>query len=130
MVYGTSLIEAMIAVALLAFMMLTVAGSQLAMARAQRTTIWRERALWLADARIERMRMVPDADASLAALAAAMLPDGAMAIEGGVGGVRRMTLGWRDGDAKAPARCGAEERSMRPPSCVQIPFSEVTANDR
>ncbi|MGU7782364.1 type IV pilus modification PilV family protein [Burkholderia sp. PU8-34] len=127
---GTSLIEAMIAVALLALVMLTVAGSQLAMARAQRTTIWRERALWLADARIERMRMAPDADASVAALAAASLPDGAITVEGGVGGVRRMTVRWRNGDAKAPMRCGAEEGSMRPPSCARIPFSEVKADDR
>ena len=42
---GTSLIEAMLAIALLATVMLAAAGSQLAMARAQRATIWRERAL-------------------------------------------------------------------------------------
>nr|WP_185732269.1 hypothetical protein [Burkholderia sp. Bp8963] len=133
MMRGTSLIEATIAVALLALMMLTVAGSQLAMARAQRTTIWRERALWLADARIERMRVAPHADAGLAALVAASLPNGTlgtMTIDGGPGGVRRMTLGWRAGDAMASARCGAPEVSTHPPSCVQIPFGEVAADDR
>lgn len=134
MMRGTSLIEATIAVALLALMMLTVAGSQLAMARAQRATIWRERALWLADARIERMRVAPHADAGLAALVAASLPDGTMTIDGGAGGgaggVWRMTVGWRAGDATASARCGAPEVSTHPPSCVQIPFGEVTADDR
>lgn len=53
---GASLIEVMVAVALLAVMMLAVAGSQISMMRAQRTMIWRERALWLADAQIERDR--------------------------------------------------------------------------
>lgn len=62
---GTSLIEATLAIALLATVMLAVAGSQLAMARAQRATIWRERALWLADARIERSYAGAGANAAL-----------------------------------------------------------------
>ena len=42
---GASLLEAVLAIALLAMVMLAVAGSQLAMPRAQRSTMWRERAL-------------------------------------------------------------------------------------
>ncbi|KVT58776.1 N-terminal cleavage protein [Burkholderia ubonensis] len=122
---GASLIEAAVAVALLAVMMLAVAGGQFAMARAQRSTIWRERALWLADARIESARAAPDADAGLAALAVASLPDGVMTIDGGPVGARLATVGWRDGDA---AGCETVGRSARSPSCVRIPFREVPAN--
>ncbi|TCW86465.1 hypothetical protein C5O80_00320 [Burkholderia sp. SRS-46] len=127
---GASLIEAMVAVALLAIIMLAVAGSQLAMARAQRSTIWRERALWLADARIELEHAAPGAAAGMTALTAASLPGGAMTIDGGAGGVRRVLVGWRDGDTAAPVQCGAAGVPARPPSCVRIPFREAMANAR
>lgn len=129
-VRGTSLIEVMVAVALLAIVMLAVAGSQLSMMRAQRTTIWRERALWLADARIERMRVAPDADDGLSALAAASLPDGTVAVDGGQGGVRIATVGWRDGDSAAPARCEAVSALARVSSCMRIPFAEGRVDER
>ncbi|KVN24677.1 N-terminal cleavage protein [Burkholderia pyrrocinia] len=123
---GASLIEATVAVALLAMITLSVAGSQLTMMRAQRTTIWRERALWLADARVELAHAAPGAEAGMTALTAASLPGGAMTIDGGAGSVRLAIVGWRDGDAASPMQCGAAEVSARPPSCVRIPFREVT----
>lgn len=125
---GASLIEAAVAVALLALITLAVAGSQLTMARAQRTTIWRERALWLADARIELEHAAPGAEAGMTAIAAASLPGGAMKLDGGAGSVRLAIVGWRDGDAAAPVQCGAAGVSARPPSCVRIPFREVMAD--
>ncbi|KAG8150614.1 type IV pilus modification PilV family protein [Burkholderia catarinensis] len=127
---GTSLIEAMLAIALLATVMLAVAGSQLAMARAQRATIWRERALWLADARIERLHAAAGAGDGLAALAAASLPGGAMTLDGGPGGVRYAIVGWRGGHAAAPSRCEAAGVSAQPPSCIRIPFRETGADER
>jgi prepilin-type N-terminal cleavage/methylation domain-containing protein len=127
---GTSLIEVMVAVALLAIVMLAVASSQLAMARAQRTTIWRERALWLADARIERMRVAPDAHAGLSALASASLPDGTLTVDGGQGGVRLAIVGWRDSDTVAPARCDAAGASVRARSCVRMPFAQGHVDER
>ncbi|AOI77832.1 N-terminal cleavage protein [Burkholderia sp. NRF60-BP8] len=127
---GTSLIEATLAIALLATVMLAVAGSQLAMARAQRATIWRERALWLADARIERLHAAAAVDDGLAALAAASLPDGAMTLDGGPGGVRYAIVRWRGGNGSAPPRCDAAGTSTRPPSCVRMPFRERAGDER
>ncbi|MEF9444815.1 hypothetical protein DF147_17030 [Burkholderia cenocepacia] len=127
---GTSLIEATLAIALLATVMLAVAGSQLAMARAQRATIWRERALWLADARIERLHAPAAAGDGLAALAAASLPGGAMMLDGGPGGVRYAVVRWRGGDGRASARCDGAGMSTRPPSCVRIPFRERAGDER
>ncbi|WP_423391640.1 type IV pilus modification PilV family protein [Burkholderia sp. LMG 21824] len=127
---GTSLIEAMLAIALLATVMLAVAGSQLAMARAQRATIWRERALWMADARIERLRVAAQADDGLAARAAATLPGGAMLRGDGPGGVRYAVVGWRGGNAATGPRCDAAGRSVQPPSCVRIPYREADADAR
>lgn len=125
---GTSLIEAMVAVALLAMMMLAVAGSQLAMMRTQRAVIWREHALWLADARIEGARATPDAASGLAAPAAAMLPAGAIAIEPGRGGVQVAIASWRDGDAAASAGCEAAGAATA--ACVRMPFGEARIDDR
>ncbi|HEF5875479.1 TPA: hypothetical protein SAY52_006185 [Burkholderia cenocepacia] len=116
---GTSLIEATLAIALLATVMLAVAGSQLAMARAQRATIWRERGLWLADARIERLHAAAAADDGLAALAATSLPGGAMTLDGGPGGIRYVVVGWRGGSGGA---------STHSPSCVRMPFLEGNAD--
>ncbi|WP_423378397.1 hypothetical protein [Burkholderia sp. LMG 32019] len=127
---GTSLIEAMLAVALLAAVMLAVAGSQLAMARAQRATIWRERALWLADARIERVHVAVEADDGLAARAAASLPGGALTRGDGPGGVRYAVVGWRGGNAATGPRCDAAGRSAQPSSCVRIPYRETDADER
>ncbi|MGS0896264.1 type IV pilus modification PilV family protein [Burkholderia stagnalis] len=127
---GTSLIEAMLAVALLASVMLSVAGSQLAMARAQRATIWRERAQWLADARIERLRAAPRAEDDLASLAAVSLPGGKMAFDAGPGGVRFAVVGWREGDAAASTRCEVASGPAKPPSCVRVPFREGGADAR
>lgn len=127
---GTSLIEAMLAVALLATVMLAVAGSQLAMARAQRATIWRERALWLADARIERLHVAAGADDGLAARAAALLPGGAMTRGDGPDGVRYAGVGWHGGNAATGSRCEAAGRSVQPPSCVRIPYREAGADER
>ena len=128
--HGTSLIEAMLAVALLATVMLAVAGSQLAMARTQRATIWRERALWLADARIERPRAGAGADDGLAALAAASLPGGAMTLDDGPAGVRYAIVGWRGGNAAVSPRCEVAGAPAQPPSCVRIPFREAGADER
>ncbi|HDR9155173.1 hypothetical protein [Burkholderia vietnamiensis] len=132
--HGTSLLEAVLAVALLAAVMLTVVGSQFAMTRMQRATIWRERALWLADARIERRHAAPGDDGGLAALAAASLPDGAMMLDRGVAGVSYAIVGWRDADAaqsaSASARCDAALTMTKPPSCVRIPFREFDADER
>lgn len=125
---GTSLIEVMVAVALLAALMLAVAGSQLAMLRAQRTTIWRERALWLADARIEGARAAAGADPGLAALAAASLPDGTVTVAAGQGDARVAVVAWRDGDAAAP--CDAWHASLRLPSCARVPFAEAHRDAR
>ncbi|WP_175882136.1 hypothetical protein [Burkholderia sp. BCC0044] len=128
---GTSLIEATLAIALLATVMLAVAGSQLAMARAQRATIWRERALWLADARIERLHATAAAvDDGLAALAAASLPGGAMTLDGEPGGVRYVVVGWRGANGIASPRCDAAGVSTQPPSCVRIPFQERAGDER
>ncbi|NTZ85124.1 hypothetical protein FCJ61_19480 [Burkholderia metallica] len=126
---GTSLIEATLAIALLATVMLAVAGSQLAMARAQRATIWRERALWLADARIERLHAAAAADDGLAALAAASLPGGAMTLDGGPGGVRYAVVRWRGGNGGAPPRCDAAATSTQPPSCVRMPFRDRAGDE-
>ncbi|AXF19771.1 hypothetical protein CUJ89_04075 [Burkholderia pyrrocinia] len=128
--HGTSLIEAMLAIALLAAVMLAVAGSQLAMARVQRATIWRERALWLADARIERSHAGAGGDDGLAALAVASLPGGAMTLNDGPGGVRYAVVGWRGSDVVASPRCEAAGMSAQPPSCVRIPFREAGADER
>ncbi|WP_423759286.1 hypothetical protein [Burkholderia sp. NLJ2] len=128
--HGTSLIEAMLAIALLAAVMLAVAGSQLAMARTQRATIWRERALWLADARAERSRAGAGADDGLAALAAAALPGGAMSLDDGPGGARYAIVGWRGGSAAASPQCEAAGASAQLPSCVRIPFREADADER
>ncbi|MDR8731780.1 type IV pilus modification PilV family protein [Burkholderia pseudomultivorans] len=125
---GTSLLEATLAIALLAIVMLAVAGSQLAMAQAQRVTIWRERALWLADARIERMHAAPAAGDGLAALAAASLPGGAMSLDAAAGGMRFVVVGWRAGDAAASSRCGDARGSKELPACVRIPFREGDAD--
>ncbi|WP_322086285.1 hypothetical protein [Burkholderia sp. BCC1999] len=127
---GTSLIEATLAIALLATVMLAVAGSQLAMARAQRATIWRERALWLADARIERLHAGAGADDGLAALAAVSLPGGTMTLDSGPGGVRYAVVGWRSGKAPASLRCEAAGVTAQPPTCVRIPFREADADAR
>ena len=127
---GTSLLEAMLAVALLAAVMLAVAGSQLAMARAQRATIWRERALWLADARIERLHVAAQADDGLAARAAASLPGGAMTRGDGPGGVSYAVVGWHGGHAATGPRCDATGRPAQPPSCVRIPYRETDADER
>ncbi|HEP6427244.1 TPA: type IV pilus modification PilV family protein [Burkholderia cenocepacia] len=127
---GTSLIEATLAIALLATVMLAVVGSQLAMARAQRATIWRERALWLADARIERLHAAAAADDGLAALAAASLPGGAMTLDGGPGAVRYAVVGWRGGNGGASSRCEATGTSTQPPSCVRMPFRDGLADER
>nr|WP_272148356.1 hypothetical protein [Burkholderia cepacia] len=125
---GTSLLEAVLAIALLAAVMLAVAGSQLAMARAQRATIWRERALWLADARIERRHAAAGADDGIEALAAASLPGGAMTLDHGAGGVRYVIVGWRGAEAAASTRCEGAGAAVEPPSCVRIPFREAEAN--
>lgn len=127
---GTSLIEAMLAIALLATVMLAVAGSQLAMTRAQRATIWRERALWLADARIERSYAGAGANDGLAALAAASLPGGTMTLDAGPGGARYAVVGWRSGNTATSPRCEAAGASAQPPSCVRIPFRETDADAR
>ncbi|WP_111998900.1 type IV pilus modification PilV family protein [Burkholderia cepacia] len=127
---GTSLLEAMLAVALLATVMLAVAGSQLAMARAQRATIWRERALWLADARIERLHVAAQADDGLAARAAASLPGGAMMRGDGPGGVSYAVVGWRGGHAATGPRCDATGRPAELSSCVRIPYRETDADER
>lgn len=124
---GTSLIEVMVAVALLAALMLAVAGSQLAMLRAQRTTIWRERALWLADARIEGAHAAASADPWLVALAAASLPDGTVTVVAGQGDARVAVVAWRDG---AAARCDAWRASSRLPSCARVPFAEARVDAR
>lgn len=128
--HGTSLLEAVLAVALLAMVMLAVAGSQLAMTRAQRATIWRERALWLADARIESRRAVAGADNGIAALASGSLPGGTTALDDGPGGVRYVTIGWREAQASAPAsaRCESARAAVWPPSCVRMPFREAEVN--
>ncbi len=123
--HGTSLLEAVLAIALLAAVMLAVAGSQLAMTRAQRATIWRERALWLADARIEGRHAAAGVDDGIAALAAASLPGGAMTLDHGPGGIRSVIVGWRDADAAASARCEGAGATVKPPSCVRIPFREA-----
>jgi|GEM_PF-981535 len=125
--HGTSLLEAVLAVALLATVMLAVAGSQLAMTRAQRATIWRERALWLADARIERGHVATGADNGIAALAALSLPDGTMTLDDGPAGVRYVTVGWRDTNAYAAtsARCEGAGATVKPASCVRMPFWEA-----
>ncbi|MDN7906949.1 hypothetical protein QZM18_22920 [Burkholderia diffusa] len=132
--HGTSLLEAVLAVALLATVMLAVAGSQLAMTRAQRATIWRERALWLADARIERRHAVAGADDGIAALVSASLPGGTTALDDGPAGVRYVTVGWRDAHAHTltSARCERARATVGPPSCVRIPFreAEVDADER
>ena len=117
----------MVAVALLAALMLAVAGSQLAMLRAQRTTIWRERALWLADARIEGARAAASADPWLVALAAASLPDGTVTVAAGQGDARVAVVAWRDG---AAARCDAWRASSRLPSCARVPFAEARRDAR
>jgi Tfp pilus assembly protein PilV len=127
---GTSLIEVMVAVALLAALMLAVTGSQLAMLRAQRTTIWRERALWLADARIEGARAAASADPWLVALAAASLPDGTVTVVAGQGDARVAVVVWRDGDAGAAAPCDAWRASSRLPSCARVPFAEARRDAR
>ncbi|VWC84787.1 cleavage protein [Burkholderia lata] len=127
---GTSLIEAMLAIALLATVMLAVAGSQLAMARAQRAMIWRERALWLADARIERVHAAAEADDGLAARVAASLPGGVMTKGDGPDGLRYAVVGWRGGNAATGPRCDAAGRSTQPPSCVRIPYREADADER
>ncbi|WP_175871620.1 hypothetical protein [Burkholderia sp. BCC0397] len=127
---GTSLIEATLAIALLATVMLAVVGSQLAMARAQRATIWRERALWLADARIERLHAAAAADDGLAALAAVSLPGGAMTLDGGPGGVRYAVVRWRGGNGGAPLRCDVVGASTQPPSCVRMPFRDRAGDER
>ncbi|MCA7998091.1 hypothetical protein [Burkholderia metallica] len=127
---GTSLIEATLAIALLAAVMLAVASSQLAMARAQRATIWRERALWLADARIERVHVAPGAEDDLAARAAASLPGGTMTRGDGPDGVRYAVVGWRSGTAATGPRCEAAGRSAQPPSCVRMPYREADDDER
>ncbi|WP_218883712.1 type IV pilus modification PilV family protein [Burkholderia guangdongensis] len=130
---GTSLIEVMVAVALLAMVMLGVAGSQLAMMRAQRTAIWRERALWFADARVEGARVSPAADPGLAALVAAGLPGGTLAVDAAHAGSTVVIVGWRDRDAGARARCdGSVSFSLSADlaTCVRMPFMEAHVDDR
>ena len=129
---GTSLLEAVLAIALLAMVTLAVAGSQLAMTRAQRATMWRERALWLADARIERRHAAAGNSGDIAALVAASLPGGVMTLDDGAAGVRYVIVGWRGADAAAltSARCDRAAEIVKPPSCVRIPFREVNADER
>lgn len=127
---GTTLLEATLAIALLAIVMLAVAGSQLAMTQAQHATIRRERALWLAEARIERMHAASGAEDGLAALAAASLPGGAMTLDAGAGGVRFVVVGWRGGGAAGSSRCGDSRIAKESPTCVRIPFREGDADVR
>ncbi|MGR3906968.1 hypothetical protein Q3A80_07950 [Burkholderia sp. SR8] len=130
--HGTSLLEAVLAIALLAMVTLAVAGSQLAMTRTQRATMWRERALWLADARIERGHAAAGDSDEIAALAAASLPGGTMTLDDGAAGVRYAIVGWRGADAAASTsvRCERAVEIVKPPSCVRIPFREVNADER
>ncbi|VWC13999.1 cleavage protein [Burkholderia latens] len=130
--HGTSLLEAVLAIALLAMVMLAVAGSQLAMARAQRATMWRERALWLADARIERRHAAAGVGDDIAALVSASLPGGTMTLDDGAAGVRYVIVGWRgtDSAASTSASCERAEAIVEPPSCVRIPFRDAHADSR
>jgi Tfp pilus assembly protein PilV len=95
---GDSLIEVMIALSLTAVTALGLVAVQSALARGERMALLRERATLIADSIAEGIRSDADRVAVIAqwqARAAAMLPDGDIAVLNGDDGVRVAVVSWR-----------------------------------
>ncbi|NML30747.1 type IV pilus modification PilV family protein [Paraburkholderia antibiotica] len=118
---GNSLIEVMLAVALIAVTALGLIASQLWTAREARAMAMRENAAWIADSVAEAMSMSSSGDAALnqwSARASVLLPRGEASIgEGGAVATARVT--W----ASVQDRPAAGEVIDKPESCggVEVP---------
>lgn len=132
-VRGSSLIEVMLAVALMAVTALGLIASQLWTAREARATAMREQAVWIADSLAEAMR-VPSAGGSalqqLNARASSLLPHGEAAVSesGGVSSARVTWAALRDtphtGDViDKPESCGGVDVPVGS-SCVVLAFTK------
>ncbi|MDT8838155.1 prepilin-type N-terminal cleavage/methylation domain-containing protein [Paraburkholderia fungorum] len=130
---GSSLIEVMLAVALLAVTTLGLIAGQLWIAREARAMAMREHAAWIADAVAEAMREPAAGDAAIrqwSALAAALLPHGEASVResGGVSAARVTWAALRnlpraDDVIDKPESCGGADVPAGS-SCVALAFAK------
>lgn len=130
---GSSLIEVMLAVALLAVTTLGLIAGQLWIAREARAMAMREHAAWIADAVVEAMREPAAGDAAIrqwSALAAALLPHGEASVResGGVSAARVTWAALRnlpraDDVIDKPESCGGADVPAGS-SCVALAFAK------
>ncbi|MFL6643037.1 MAG: prepilin-type N-terminal cleavage/methylation domain-containing protein [Paraburkholderia fungorum] len=129
---GSSLIEVMLAVALLAVTTLGLIAGQLWIAREARAMAMREHAAWIADAVAEAMREPAAGDAAIrqwSALAAALLPHGEASVrESGVSAARVTWAALRnlpraDDVIDKPESCGGADVPAGS-SCVALAFAK------
>ena len=129
---GSSLIEVMLAVALMAVTALGLIAGQLWMAREARAMSMREHAAWIADSVAEAMYEPSAGDAAIrqwSARATILLPRGQVSVAGG-GGVSAARVTWAsmrdmrhsDDVIDKPESCGGVDV---PPgsSCVALAFA-------
>jgi Tfp pilus assembly protein PilV len=117
---GDSLIEVMIALSLTAITALGVIAVQSALARGERTALLHERATLIADS-------IAEGDADRATVlsqwqtrAAAMLPEGDIAVLDRDDGVRIALVSWRADDHAEPC---AEPQAGSSRSCIAVAFA-------
>jgi len=130
---GSSLIEVMLAVALLAVTTLGLIAGQLWIAREARAMAMREHAAWIADAVAEAMREPAAGDAAIrqwSALAAALLPhcEASVRESGGVSAARVTWAALRnlpraDDVIDKPESCGGADVPAGS-SCVALAFAK------
>jgi Tfp pilus assembly protein PilV len=130
---GSSLIEVMLAVALMAVTALGLIAGQLWTAREARAMAMREHAAWIADSVAEAMREPPAGDSAirqLSARATALLPHGEASV-GESSGVSAARVTWtalrntpRAGDViDKPESCGGADVPAGA-SCVALAFAK------
>lgn len=128
---GSSLIEVMLGVALMAITALGLIAGQLWTVREARTTAMREQAIWIADSVAEALRAPVSADTATSqwnARATSVLPHGQTSIEEG-GGVAIARVMWAsvqnmppEGEAvDKPEPCGGVDVPAGT-SCVALAF--------
>jgi type IV pilus assembly protein PilV len=120
---GDSLIEVMIALSIAAVTALGLVAMQSALAKAERTALLSERAALIADSIGEATRGSADSSAMLSrwrARAAALLPDGDIAILDRGNGVQVATVSWHVAEGAEPC----PEPQARPhTSCIAMAFA-------
>jgi Tfp pilus assembly protein PilV len=121
--HGDSLIEVMIALSLTAVTALGLIAVQSAMARGERMALLRERATLIADSVAEGIRSDADRVAVIAqwqARAAAMLPDGDIAVLNRDDGVRVAVVSWH---AVEHAESCPESQVGATKACIAVAFA-------